>query len=307
MLKSSTVFGQMTRPWQQGAFWRRYALPAVTAGGVLTAVIIAARLSGGTSDTGGVNGFVEGFSGSSGSFLGDVGLLAPLGFAFAAGMASAVNPCGFAMLPAYLGLYLGAAEGEGQNARIGPIQQLSKALVVGGAVTGGFILLFGIVGLVIGLGARAVVDIIPWLGFSVGIFLTAAGAWMVWGGKLYSGFASRAASRMGDPSKVGVKGYFVFGLSYGTASLSCTLPVFLAVVGTSLAVNDVPSSLGQLILYGMGMGTVIMVLTIGMALFKGTMVGLLRKGLRYMQPLSSALMLVAGGYIVFYWLTIGGL
>ncbi len=34
----------------------------------------------------------------------------PVGYAFGAGMVSAVNPCGFAMLPAYLSLYLGARE-----------------------------------------------------------------------------------------------------------------------------------------------------------------------------------------------------
>ena len=33
----------------------------------------------------------------------------PLGLAFGLGMAAAVNPCGFALLPTYLGLYLGTA------------------------------------------------------------------------------------------------------------------------------------------------------------------------------------------------------
>ena len=55
------------------------------------------------------------------------------------------------------------------------------------------------------------------------------------------------------------------------------------------------------------MGAVIMVLTVGMALFQGAMVGALRKTLRFVQAVSPALMLVAGAYIVFYWLTIGGL
>ena len=36
--------------------------------------------------------------------------LIPLGYAFGAGMVSTVNPCGFAMLPAYLGLYLGSRD-----------------------------------------------------------------------------------------------------------------------------------------------------------------------------------------------------
>ena len=37
---------------------------------------------------------------------------APLALAFTAGMVATVNPCGFAMLPAYLGYFLGL---EGTN------------------------------------------------------------------------------------------------------------------------------------------------------------------------------------------------
>ena len=44
---------------------------------------------------------------------------APLALAFTAGMIATVNPCGFAMLPAYLGYFLGleARRGRGQSAR----------------------------------------------------------------------------------------------------------------------------------------------------------------------------------------------
>ena len=284
---------------------RTIILPVLAGSLALGVAVIGALITGSGSDTGGVNGFVEALSGSSSSRLGSLGLLAPLGFAFAAGMASAVNPCGFAMLPAYLGLYLGSSDKDREQPH--PVRRLGRALLVGGAVTGGFVLLFGVAGLVIGGGARAVVDIIPWLGLSIGTLLAIAGAWMIGGGKLYTGFATRAASRMGNPGQVGIRGYFVFGLSYGTASLSCTLPIFLTVVGTSLAVSSIPSSLGQLFLYGLGMGSVIMALTIGIALFQGAMVGALRNTLGFVQRVSPVLMLVAGSYIVFYWLTIGGL
>ena len=89
--------------------------------------------------------------------------------------------------------------------------------------------------------------------------------------------------------------------------MSCTLPIFLAVVGTSLAVSSLAASLGQFVLYALGMGFVILVLTLGIAFFKQAMVGALRKAMPYVQPIGSWLMVVAGAYIVFYWLTIGGL
>mgnify|MGYP001231812741 CR=1 FL=1 len=286
--------------------WRRLVLPVLVAGVALSTAFVGAVIIGSGDGIDGVNGFVESLSGDSSSLLGDLGLLAPLGFAFAAGMASAVNPCGFAMLPAYLGLYLGSDDEGKENVK--PIQHLGRALLVGGSVTAGFVVLFGVAGSVIKLGATSfVVDILPWLGLFVGILLAIAGSYLVGGGKLYSGLAARAATRMGDPAKVSPRGYFMFGLSYGTASLSCTLPIFLAVVGTSLTITNILPSLGQFLLYALGMGFVIMMLTLGRAFFKGAMTRALRKALPYIQPVGSWLMVVAGAYIVFYWLTIGGL
>ena len=286
--------------------WRSLILPGLLAGFALAIAFIGAALIGEDTGIDGINGFVERLSGGSGSALGNLGLLAPLGFAFAAGMASAVNPCGFAMLPAYLGMYLGTSDKANESAH--PVRRIGRALVVGGMVTAGFVVLFGTAGVVIGVGARAfVVNVLPWVGLVVGILLVIIGAWMVGGGKLYTGIAARASSRIGDPTQVSLRGYFVFGLSYGTASLSCTLPIFLAVVGSTLAVSSLATSLGQFFLYGFGMGIVILALTLGMAIFKGAMVRTVRRALPYIQPIGSWLMVVAGVYIVFYWLTIGGL
>ena len=291
---------------RQTNLWRTLGLPVFVGTLALAIAYVGAILVGNRDGIDGVNFFVERLSGGSSSLLGDLGLWAPLGFAFAAGMASAVNPCGFAMLPAYLGLYLGESDQGRQN--VNPVRQAGRALLVGGIVTSGFVVLFGSAGIIMGLGARSlVVDVLPWLGLIIGIALALVGAWMVGGGKLYTGFAAQAASRIGDPGQVSPRGYFLFGLSYGTASLSCTLPIFLAVVGTSLAVSNLLVSMGQFFLYAFGMGLVIVVLTLGMAFFKGAMVGALRKALPYIQPVGSWLMVVAGAYIVFYWLTIGGL
>ena len=282
---------------------RGIVLPALVASIALTVAVVGALIVNDASGQDGVNLFVESLSGRS---AGGLGFLAPLGFAFAAGAAAAFNPCGFAMLPAYMGLYLGA--GDSERDRKNPFVQLAKALLVGGAVTAGFVVLFAVAGTIIGLGARSLVaDVLPWLGLGIGIVLAIAGAWLLTGGKLYTALAARAAARMGDPSKVNVRGYFLFGVSYGTASLSCTLPIFLAVIGTSFAVSSIATSFSQFVLYGLGMGMVIIALTVGMALFRGTMVGAMRKAIPHMQPVGSWLMVIAGAYIVFYWLSIGGL
>ena len=284
---------------------RSLGIPLLLAAVALGVAVVGAMILGRDSGVDGINGFIENLSGMSGSYLGNLGLFAPLGFAFAVGMVSAVNPCGFAMLPAYLGLYLGA--NDQSDAGRNPFQQILKGLEIGSSVTLGLVLLFGIAGTIIALGFHSVGSVLAWLGLGIGIILTVTGAWLVGGGKLYTGFAAQAASRIGNPGQVNVKGYFLFGISYGIASLSCTLPIFLSVIGTSFAASTILTSLSQFLLYGMGMGVVIMVLTLGVAFFKSAMLGTIRKVLPYVGPIGSWLMVIAGAYIVFYWLTIGGL
>ena len=298
MNESTTYTEAQTSP----GFTRTVILPIAAATVALAIAVIGALIVRGESDIDGINFFVESLSGGAARQLGGLSVIAPLGFAFGAGLAAAFNPCGFAMLPAYMGLYLGVGDEDNPSF----IAHIGKALLIGGSVTVGFILLFAAAGAVIGLGARSVVgSVLPWIGLGVGILLTIAGAWLLGGGKLYTALAQQMAEKFGNPGQANIRGYFIFGLAYGLASLSCTLPIFLAVVGSSFAAASIWTAFAQFILYAVGMGTVIITLTLGMALFKGAMVGGMRKVMPYMQSVGTWLMLIAGTYIVFYWLTIG--
>ena len=288
--------------------WRNAGLPTLIGAVALGAAIGGAAIVRMRSVEGidAINFFVESLSIRTGGFAGGLGELAPLGFAFGLGVAAAFNPCGFVLLPAYMGLYLGDDD-EGNSER-GVAGRLGKGVVVGLTVTAGFVLLFGAAGLVIGLGARSVVaGVLPWLGLAIGVALCALGAWLAAGGKLYSELAQRVADRVGDPGETNVKGYFLFGVSYGVASLSCALGPFFAVIGTSFAASTLAKSFGQFVLYAAGMGVVIVTLTVGMALFKGAMGAALGRAMPVVGTVGSWLMVAAGAYIVFYWLTIGDL
>ena len=275
--------------------------------GALGFAVVGAIFTG--TDLSGVTEGVEGLSADSGNFLSRMGNLFPLGFAFSAGMVSSVNPCGFAMLPAYLGLYLGDNQNDdGQGAAApGIARRLERAVLVGSTVTAGFVLMFALVGIPIGLGARGIVAFFPWIGLSIGVLLAIVGAYLLYGGKLYSNLAMRLSSKVGGSNNNNVRGYFTFGIGYGTASLSCTLPIFLAVIGGTFTADTFLDSLLQFLLYGLGMGSVILFLTLGMAIFRSAMVGGLRKLLPYVGAISAVMLLVSGSFIVYYWLTIGEL
>ncbi len=64
---------------------------------------------------------------------------APLALAFAAGLLAAFNPCGFALLPAYLAYFVGVAGEE----RASPLRVTGRALVASATLTLGFAVVFG--------------------------------------------------------------------------------------------------------------------------------------------------------------------
>ena len=68
---------------------------------------------------------------------------APVGLAFAAGLVATVNPCGFAMLPAYLSYFMGL-EGDDDEPDTKRDGGVGAALRVGGTVSLGFLLVFGV-------------------------------------------------------------------------------------------------------------------------------------------------------------------
>jgi len=193
--------------------------------------------------------------------LGSLGGVLPFGYAFAAGMLAAVNPCGFALLPGYLGLYLGETEPTDS-----PAGRLARALGVAGTVSAAFVLTFGVAGLLLATVGAALRSALPFVGLAVGLGLVAAGGYVLSGGKVYSSIGDRAAAQLAGPASArGYRGYVAYGIAYAAASLGCTLPIFLTVVGLATATRDPGRSVVQFALYGLGMGLVVTALTVATA------------------------------------------
>jgi cytochrome c-type biogenesis protein len=237
------------------------------------------------------------------SWLTALAAVLPFGFAFGVGMVAAVNPCGFAMLPAYLSLYLGAHE-EGFD-KHPSMSRLLRALLVGATVSSGFVVLFGLAGLVISAGATLLLEVMPALGIVIGGVLVLVGIWMLAGRTLHVGAFEWFAGRVGNPRNMSVPGFFLFGLAYGAASLSCTLPAFLAVIGTSIASGSVLAGVGRFFGFGVGMAAVLVTLTLALAFLKQGLVKWLRRAVPYVQLASAILIVLAGAYVISYWLLSG--
>jgi len=229
--------------------------------------------------------------------------LLPFGYAFGAGMVTTVSPCGIAMLPAYVSLHLGSENGDkgaGSSLRRGV-----RAMAMSGVVTLGFIILFGIMGAILSSGGQLLMNFIPWIAVLIGMFLVILGVYLLVGGYFYTNLPARLIGRFREKGNPGVRGFLIFGIAYGIAALSCTLPIFLAVVGSVLTTEGFTAGVLQFISFALGMGFIIALVTIGSVLFKETVNRWLHRLVPIVARLSGLLLVFAGGYILYFWFGIG--
>ncbi|MEO8424917.1 MAG: cytochrome c biogenesis protein CcdA [Actinomycetota bacterium] len=281
---------------------RREVLATILTAGVIVAV---AWLGLASQPGGGPIALVERWSAQLTGFIIRTGSGLSLGIAFIAGLVAAFNPCGFPILPAYLGLYLsdqGSHEGSNRT-RVG------RALVVSAVVAGAFVVLFGLAGLLVQVTSSVLGRGLTWIGLVVGFVLVIAGGWTLAGrGSRFSLGVGGAADRLGRrASRGGLWGYGAFGLAYGAASLGCTLPLFLAVMGTTFATGTSAVASGRYISFALGMATSITVVTVSFGLAGARILRGGRRAGRLVTPVGGILLMLSGAYVAFYWLSLGRL
>ena len=217
---------------------------------------------------------------------------APLALAFASGMVAAVNPCGFAMLPAYVSFFLGV-EGDRVPTRG---ESVLRSIPVAIAVSAGFLVVFGVVGIALRPVSSSVLEYAPWATIVIGVGLVGFGIAMVAG---YEPVPALPKLDKGGRSR-GLGSMFLFGISYAIASLTCTLGIFIGTIVNAFSRTDFVSGVSVLVVYAAGMGLVITTLTVATALARDSVVRFLRTGMRHASRVAAVLMVLVGAYVAWY-------
>jgi cytochrome c biogenesis protein CcdA len=225
---------------------------------------------------------------------------ANLALAFSAGMVATVNPCGFAMLPAYLSYFLGL-EGESATTApdgtvVPPRAPVTRALAVSAAVTAGFLVVFGIMGFAWSSVSGLVGTRLPYFTLVVGVALVGLGIAMLRG---FEPIITLPKLEL-DSNRRELGSMFLFGISYAVASLSCTIPIFIGIVSTTLERESFAAGLATFLAYGLGMGMTLAILTIGVALARSGIVTTFRRVLPYVNRISGGFLIVAGAFVAYY-------
>lgn len=217
---------------------------------------------------------------------------APLLLALTAGMLGAVNPCGFALLPAYLSVLVA---GDDSEPRAG-IAAVGRALRCTAALTLGYVAVFAGFGLLLTPLAGWLQPRLPWLTVVFGAGLALLGGWLLAGRSLPApGRALRAPRLTGTAASM-----VLFGMAYAVASLGCAIGPFLALVASSLRAGSVGEGMALFVSYAAGMGLVIGVTAIAIALVRVSAVTRIRRATAYVPRAGGAVLLVAGAYVAWY-------
>lgn len=211
---------------------------------------------------------------------------------FILGVMSAVNPCGFVLLPTYLIYYLGTELQRQESVAV----TLRRALLVGSAVSSGFVGLFLMVGVITQSLTTAVLDNSKYFAFVVGLGLVVMGAMMLAGWK----------PRIAQPNvnlqrERTYRNMFYFGIAYAVASIGCTLGFLTSAVFGSVGRHGFVSGVLSISLYGVGMASLVIALTVALAFAQMNIVSSLKKSFRFFDKVSAFFVLITGLYLTWYW------
>lgn len=216
---------------------------------------------------------------------------AALGFALSAGLVAALNPCGFAFLPGYLGLVVaGGAAGSARPAA------LARAAVATAAMAAGFVTVFGVFGLVISPLLASVQKYLPFATVFIGVLAVLLAVWLL-AGKDVTVFLPKPSGAAPTARLASMYGY---GLSYAIASLSCTIGPFLAMISTTFSQGSVLTGVLSFIAYATGMTVTVGVAALAVALAGSAAAGALRRILPHVGRIAGVIVLLTGVYVTYY-------
>ncbi|HUY06669.1 MAG TPA: cytochrome c biogenesis CcdA family protein [Acidimicrobiales bacterium] len=220
-------------------------------------------------------------------------------YPFTLGLVAAVNPCGFPLLPVYLSLFI-----EGKSAVPLPvITKVRRGLTAGVYATCGFVLLFGVIGVLTEEGLSGASDLTAsWARYPLvllGVALTVYGLVTLSGRRINFHIPEiRPGLAQRRPLAIGL-----FGLSYGVASLGCSLPLFLGGVASSFAHRGLVHGIETFVAYALGMGLLLTIVALVMSITELATVRRFRILSPLVGPLGGVILIAVGFYMTTYWVS----
>ena len=217
-----------------------------------------------------------------------------LAFPLAAGLIAAFNPCGFAMLPAYLSYFLGLESDNSDEREVGILNGLKVSLTL----SLGFVFVFAFIGILTNtiISEASIEKQAGYITLGIGIILVLVGVAMVAG---YHPVLNVPQIQMGTSNRQ-LPSIFLFGISYAFVSIGCSAPIFFLTVGGSFSRDGIINGSAVFISYALGMSIVITVLTVGISIARSSITEKYKSIMKYLNPISGIFLSISGFFLSAY-------
>ena len=211
----------------------------------------------------------------------------PLALVLGAGFVTLLSPCGYALLPGLMGYLLGG--------------KVSIRGAVRGALTAisGVLLVFVAVGIILSIAAGLIRAVVPHLTIAAAAIIMAIGI-----AKIFE----LNIPVIGNAPSINIKptGFFTYGIAYAFAGAGCTFPIFFAVL---LYASTVPGigALATMLTYSIGLAVPLLITSVLTASANDAIVRKIAKLTGKIQRVSGSVLLAAGVYLIYSYLTSGAL
>ncbi len=258
-------------------------------------------------------------------------------FAFSAGAIAFLNPCGFAMLPTYIAYFIESnykssfspsyyfsnrihnGVSHDINCRFRLIRKIGIGASIGLIVTISFISIFGLTGLAVSAAGTEIIKYFPWIAVLSGIIIIGIGISKILGKTIYINIPIPRIwsnnigidNKNNDSVKINRKSkylkFFLFGIGYAIASLSCTLPIFLLIVFQGLSAGGILEGFIVFLTYALGMGTVMIAVSLAISISNHAFVRWIGRLSPKINVITGIVLIIAGLYLLYYNIVVGKL
>jgi cytochrome c biogenesis protein CcdA len=190
------------------------------------------------------------------------------------------------MLPSYIAYYLNLEEER----------SLKKSIIFSVTTVIGFLTLYMVIGLLPSVIVNRIATRLELVIPIIGVFLILMGVL-----NLFSNLPGRIPIlHLKAPEKGGIGSFYIYGLGYGAASLSCSFPVFILLVLQSASAGGPLDVLIMFLVYGTGAAAMMIPLTLALSYSKEVIYSKLMEYMPYVKKANSIILILAGLYMIYY-------
>lgn len=212
-------------------------------------------------------------------------------FSFVQGVLAFLAPCAVALLPGYIVAFISRTS----DSNPGLPKRLLRGLKLALLSISGILLIYAIAGALIVSAAQLLKDYMMWITIGMGGFLIIIGILMAAGKSFSFTLNVNHASPKSEVAEA-----FVFGIAYAIGALGCLFPLFLIVATQAMAAPSALTGAGYFVAYFAGISLMMIGAILLSVLARDYLMVMLRKILPYMERATGWLLVVAGGYVIYY-------